>query len=278
MARAAASAGQSSKRPEAEAAAAGSRHIAVTRAAAGACPVPRLRLGAHRTLPTKGAAHSCSWLSRCPIVHMHKRVDTRPVGARAGAPLHGNGLGSRGLTTSDRTPRDTLLALAPPRCGSDGGLPRESPPVTPSHRFATPPRCGRTPSAAAELRTSQVQSLALRGLYRSSSCLATAEGGLTLTRRLEPGDAWRHRPRIRFCSASRLEKMGHVYQAGELGRWYIGLQAFTVGIELPRQPRFRRAEPSVHAPADGAVRRDGESRRSSTAPRPCSSTRCSAAR
>ena len=26
-----------------------------------------------------------------------------------------------------------------------------------------------------------------------------------------------------------LEKMGYVYQAGELGRWYVGLQAFTVG-------------------------------------------------
>ena len=26
--------------------------------------------------------------------------------------------------------------------------------------------------------------------------------------------------------------MGYVYQAGELGRWYVGLQAFTVGMSF----------------------------------------------
>ncbi len=57
-------------------------------------------------------------------------------------------------------------------------------------------------------------------------CLATAEGGLTLTdvaQRVTLAPSTAHR------LLATLEKMGYVYQAGDLGRWYIGLQAFTVG-------------------------------------------------
>jgi IclR family acetate operon transcriptional repressor len=69
-----------------------------------------------------------------------------------------------------------------------------------------------------------VQSLT-RGLS-ILECLARAEGGLTLT------DV-AHRVQLPPSTAHRLlttlERMGYVYQAGELGRWYVGLQAFAVG-------------------------------------------------
>jgi len=92
-----------------------------------------------------------------------------------------------------------------------------------AHRFTTPPRRGRTP-AKPGAATSHVQSLT-RGLS-ILECLAKAEGGLTLTdvaNRAELAPSTAHR------LLSTLEKMRYVYQAGELGRWYIGLQAFTVG-------------------------------------------------
>jgi IclR family acetate operon transcriptional repressor len=57
-------------------------------------------------------------------------------------------------------------------------------------------------------------------------CLARAEGGLTLTdvaHRVQLPPSTAHR------LLSTLERMGYVYQAGELGRWYVGLQAFAVG-------------------------------------------------
>jgi IclR family acetate operon transcriptional repressor len=72
--------------------------------------------------------------------------------------------------------------------------------------------------------TAQVQSLT-RGLS-ILECLAKAEGGLTLTdigQRVQLPASTVHR------LLATLEKMGYVYQAGELGRWYVGLQAFTVG-------------------------------------------------
>ena len=56
--------------------------------------------------------------------------------------------------------------------------------------------------------------------------MAKAEGGLTLTdvaQRLQLPPSTAHR------LLTTLEKMGYVYQAGDLGLWYVGLQAFAVG-------------------------------------------------
>ena len=57
-------------------------------------------------------------------------------------------------------------------------------------------------------------------------CLARAEGGLTLT-------DIAHRVQLPASTTHRLlatlEKTGYVYQMGDLGLWYVGLQAFTVG-------------------------------------------------
>ena len=89
-----------------------------------------------------------------------------------------------------------------------------------------PPRRGRTPSEDSTGAT-QVQSLT-RGLS-ILDCLARAEGGLTLTdvaQRVQLAPSTAHR------LLSTLEKMGYVYQAGDLGRWYVGLQAFTVGTSF----------------------------------------------
>lgn len=86
-----------------------------------------------------------------------------------------------------------------------------------------PPRRGRTPAQPGAV-TVQVQSLT-RGLSLLEA-LARAEGGLTLTdlaQRVALAPSTAHR------LLATLEKMGYVYQGGELGRWYIGLQAFTVG-------------------------------------------------
>ena len=91
------------------------------------------------------------------------------------------------------------------------------------HRFTAPPRRGRTPSKPGAV-TGQVQSLT-RGL-QILEALGRAEGGLTLTEvshRVTLPASTTHR------LLSTLEKMGYVYQAGELGRWYVGLRAFAVG-------------------------------------------------
>ncbi len=91
------------------------------------------------------------------------------------------------------------------------------------HRFTAPPRRGRTPSKPGAV-TGQVQSLT-RGLQILES-LGRAEGGLTLTEvahRVTLPASTTHR------LLSTLEKMGYVYQAGDLGLWYVGLQAFAVG-------------------------------------------------
>ena len=93
-----------------------------------------------------------------------------------------------------------------------------------THRFTTPPRRGRTPLKPGGTSTAQVQSLT-RGL-NILEALARAEGGLTLTdvaQRVSLPTSTTHR------LLATLEKMGYVYQAGELGRWYVGLQAFAVG-------------------------------------------------
>ena len=97
-------------------------------------------------------------------------------------------------------------------------------PNTP-HRLPppAPPRRGRTPSETST-GAAQVQSLT-RGLS-ILDCLARAEGGLTLTdiaHRVTLPPSTTHR------LLSTLERGGFVYQAGDLGHWYVGLHAFTVG-------------------------------------------------
>ena len=93
-----------------------------------------------------------------------------------------------------------------------------------THRpAATPPKRGHAPGKAGAV-TAQVQSLT-RGLSILES-LAKAEGGLTLT---DIGQRVQLPPSTVHRLLATLEKMGYVYQAGELGRWYVGLQAFAVG-------------------------------------------------
>ena len=91
------------------------------------------------------------------------------------------------------------------------------------HRFTTPPRRGRTPNKPG-VPTGQVQSLT-RGLSLLEA-LAKSDSGLTLT-------DLAHRAQLPASTTHRLlstlERMGYVYQAGDLGLWYVGLQAFTVG-------------------------------------------------
>jgi IclR family transcriptional regulator, acetate operon repressor len=92
-----------------------------------------------------------------------------------------------------------------------------------THRYATPLPRGRPPSKAGA-STGQVQSLT-RGLSILEA-LAKAEGGLQLTdlaHRVQLPPSTTHR------LLGTLQKMGYVYQADDLGLWYIGLQAFTVG-------------------------------------------------
>src|ERR1700737_5652638 len=91
------------------------------------------------------------------------------------------------------------------------------------HRYTTPPNRGRTATRTSGT-TGQVQSLT-RGLSILEA-LSHAEAGLTLTdlaRRMLLPASTTHR------LLSTLQKMRYVYQAGDLGLWYIGLQAFTVG-------------------------------------------------
>ncbi len=95
--------------------------------------------------------------------------------------------------------------------------------MTVLHRLTPPARRGRTPLRPGT-ETAQVQSLT-RGLS-ILQCLARAEGGLTLTdvaQRVQLPPSTTHR------LLSTLEKMAYVYQAGDLGLWYVGVEAFTVG-------------------------------------------------
>ena len=93
----------------------------------------------------------------------------------------------------------------------------------PHRPSAPPPRSGRAPGKAGAV-TSQVQSLT-RGLS-ILECLGLAEGGVTLT---DIGQRVQLPPSTVHRLLATLERMGYVYQAGELGRWYVGVQAFTVG-------------------------------------------------
>ncbi|MDE2209101.1 MAG: helix-turn-helix domain-containing protein [Betaproteobacteria bacterium] len=95
--------------------------------------------------------------------------------------------------------------------------------MTPLHRVTPPARRGRTPANPGG-ETAQVQSLT-RGLS-ILRCLARTEGGLTLTdiaQRVQLPTSTTHR------LLSTLEKMGYVYQAGDLALWYVGIEAFAVG-------------------------------------------------
>ena len=95
--------------------------------------------------------------------------------------------------------------------------------MTALHRATPPARRGRTP-ANPGAETAQVQSLT-RGLW-ILQCLARTEGGLTLTdiaQRVQLPPSTTHR------LLSTLEKMGYVYQAGDLALWYVGIEAFAVG-------------------------------------------------
>src|SRR5512144_113303 len=93
-----------------------------------------------------------------------------------------------------------------------------------SHRQSPPPRRGRTPSKPGGAVPTQVQSLT-RGLSILEA-LARAEGGLTLT---DVAQRAALPPSTTHRLLSTLDRMGYVYQAGDLGRWYVGLQAFAVG-------------------------------------------------
>src|ERR1043166_3050117 len=91
------------------------------------------------------------------------------------------------------------------------------------HRLSAPPPRGRAPRRPGA-PTCHVQSLT-RGLSILDA-LAKSAAGLTLTdvaQRVELPPSTTHR------LLSTLEKMGYVHQAGDLGLWFIGLQAFRVG-------------------------------------------------
>ena len=91
------------------------------------------------------------------------------------------------------------------------------------HRPTTQPRRGRIPHSPGAT-SSPVQSLT-RGL-QILEVLGNSVGGLTLTevaRRVGLPVSTAHR------LLSTLERMAYVYQAGDLGHWYVGLQAFAVG-------------------------------------------------
>jgi IclR family acetate operon transcriptional repressor len=110
-----------------------------------------------------------------------------------------------------------------------------------SHRYSTPPRRGRAPSKPGA-PVGQVQSLT-RG-FSILEALAKSGAGLTLTdvaRRVQLPPSTTHR----FLST--LERMGYVYQAGDLGLWYVGLQAFTVGTTfLANRDFVAQSHASMH--------------------------------
>ena len=74
--------------------------------------------------------------------------------------------------------------------------------------------------------------------------LARSSAGLTLTdlaQRVQLPPSTTHR----FLST--LERMGYVYQAGDLGLWYVGLQAFTVGTTfLANRDFVAQSHASMH--------------------------------
>jgi IclR family acetate operon transcriptional repressor len=110
-----------------------------------------------------------------------------------------------------------------------------------AHRYSTPPRRGRAPGKPGA-PVGQVQSLT-RGLSILEA-LAKSGAGLTLTdvaHRVQLPPSTTHR----FLST--LERMGYVYQAGDLGLWYVGLQAFTVGTTfLANRDFVAQSHASMH--------------------------------
>jgi IclR family transcriptional regulator, acetate operon repressor len=110
-----------------------------------------------------------------------------------------------------------------------------------SYRYSTPPRRGRAPSKPGA-PAGHVQSLT-RGLSILEA-LAKSSAGLTLTdvaQRVQLPPSTTHR----FLST--LERMGYVYQAGDLGLWYVGLQAFTVGTTfLANRDFVAQSHASMH--------------------------------
>jgi len=110
-----------------------------------------------------------------------------------------------------------------------------------SHRYSTPPRRGRAPSKPGA-PAGQVQSLT-RG-FSILEALAKSGAGLTLTdvaHRVQLPPSTTHR----FLST--LDRMGYVYQAGDLGLWYVGLQAFTVGTTfLANRDFVAQSHASMH--------------------------------
>ena len=110
-----------------------------------------------------------------------------------------------------------------------------------SHRYSTPPRRGRAPNKPGA-PTGHVQSLT-RGLSILEA-LANGDSGLTLTdlaQRVQLPTSTTHR------LLSTLARMGYVYQAGDLGLWYVGLQAFTVGTTfLANRDFVAQSHASMH--------------------------------
>ena len=110
-----------------------------------------------------------------------------------------------------------------------------------SHRYSTPPRRGRAPNKPGA-PAGQVQSLT-RGLSILEA-LAKSGGGLTLT---DVGHRVQLPPSTTHRFLSTLERMGYVYQAGDLGLWYVGLQAFTVGTTfLANRDFVAQSHASMH--------------------------------
>jgi IclR family acetate operon transcriptional repressor len=110
-----------------------------------------------------------------------------------------------------------------------------------SHRYSTPPRRGRAPNnPRAPPGHVQIQT---RG-HSILEALAKSSAGLTLTdvaQRVQLPPSTTHR----FLST--LERMGYVYQAGDLGLWYVGLQAFTVGTTfLANRDFVAQSHASMH--------------------------------
>lgn len=83
---------------------------------------------------------------------------------------------------------------------------------------------GRAPAASSDAGSTQIQSLS-RGLTLLER-LAAAEGGVGL---VDLAQRVGLPPSTTYRLLGTMEKMGYVYQAGELGLWYVGLKAFVVG-------------------------------------------------
>jgi IclR family acetate operon transcriptional repressor len=96
-----------------------------------------------------------------------------------------------------------------------------------AHKSSLPPRRGRPPAGESKNPPKSVPRV--QSLTRGLSVLATlagADGGLTLSaisRDCGLPASTAHR------LLATLQSMGYVYQAEELGRWHVGLQAFRVG-------------------------------------------------